>query len=209
MLTPDGCPVEAYAVLPAEPEISVVRRHAAGRHGVLDLGAGTGRIADPLAIDGHDVLAVDESAAMLAHVRHARSMVARIDELDVGERFDLVLLLSHLVNEPDRRHRLALLRAAAGHLAEDGLLLIQRHDPSRPLRAGAVRRGEVEVALTEVDTARWPLVGAVTRYRLGDQAWDQPWTAEILDDPAIADVLDAAGLTMLTADGAWVTATTN
>jgi 2-polyprenyl-3-methyl-5-hydroxy-6-metoxy-1,4-benzoquinol methylase len=61
VITPDGCAVEFYALLPPRPEAEIV--HAAGTPGasVLDLGAGTGRMTSALAALGHRVVAVDES----------------------------------------------------------------------------------------------------------------------------------------------------
>lgn len=206
MVTPDGCPVEVYARLPAEPGLSAVLRHAGGRHRVLDLGAGAGRIADPLARAGHDVVAVDVSAAMLERVQRARPVVSAITDLHLDERFDLVLLLSHLVNTADHDDRVDLLRAAARHLAPDGLLLIQRHDPDRPLGLGAAQFGDVEVAIRELDTASWPRVRAVTRYTVGGTSWDQHWDAVVLDDTALSHDLASAGLRPLSFDGPWVTA---
>jgi len=55
-------------LLPAEPELRVVRQLLGERRTVLDLGCGTGRIADPLAAEGCHVVAVDESAALLERV---------------------------------------------------------------------------------------------------------------------------------------------
>jgi SAM-dependent methyltransferase len=205
-VTADGCPVEAYARLPAEPELSVVLDYAAGRRKVLDLGAGAGRIADPLAAAGHDVLAVDESPAMLDRVRYARTVRSAVEELDLEERFDAVLLLSHLVNTADDDRRTALLSRAAHHLQDDGLLIVQRHDPARSWQPGGAQLGEVRVELTDLDTGRWPLVSAVTRYRVGAQSWAQPWVARILDDNETSDAMNAAGLTHVTVAGAWVTA---
>ena len=56
-VAPDGSPVEIYAALPAEPELSRVRSLLAPGARILDLGCGTGRIANPLAADGHAVVA--------------------------------------------------------------------------------------------------------------------------------------------------------
>jgi SAM-dependent methyltransferase len=206
VVTPDGCPVKAYAALPAEPDLSTVMAYVRGRTKVLDLGAGTGRIADPLAAAGYDVLAVDESAEMLAHVRRARSIQVRIEDLVSTERFDAVLMLSHLINVPTDAQREALLTTAVRHLGPEGVLLAQRHDPAAILRAGRSVIGDVEVALIDVDTTRWPAVSATTQYRVGGQVWDQPWEALVLDDDATADVLDRSGLRTVSMDGSWVLA---
>jgi 2-polyprenyl-3-methyl-5-hydroxy-6-metoxy-1,4-benzoquinol methylase len=57
--------------LPSLGEIEYVESLLSPNSSVLDLGAGAGRIADPLAELGHRVTAVDESPEMLAHIRHA------------------------------------------------------------------------------------------------------------------------------------------
>jgi len=62
------------------------------------VGCGTGRITHPLVALGHPVVAVDESPEMLAHVRDAEKVCARIEHLALGRRFDVVLLASHLIN---------------------------------------------------------------------------------------------------------------
>ena len=208
VVTPDGCPVEAYAALPPEPELSVVRTHAATRRRVLDLGAGAGRIASALAADGHDVVAVDESAEMLRHVTGARTICARIDDLALDEMFDLVLLLSHLINVTDEAQRHGVLDAAARRLDHDGIVLIQRHDPARRPTAGSMQAGPVLVELLDVDTRQWPLVQATTRYTLEERSWDQPWRATVLDDDATRSLLARSGLQATHIDATWVVAAT-
>jgi SAM-dependent methyltransferase len=204
---PDGCPVAVYAAVPAEPELSIVRQHASGRARVLDLGCGTGRIADPLTSDGHVVVAVDESPEMLAEVRIAQPVQAQIEDLELDDRFDLVLALSHLVNSPDDV-RSRVLATCSRHLADDGLVLLQRHDPVRRLEASMneTRIGDVRLLLVDVDDSAWPTVHATTIYRLGDDEWRQAWTSVILDDAATDLALQGAGLEAVSMDGAWVTA---
>ncbi|MCU1620896.1 MAG: hypothetical protein JWR41_2902, partial [Modestobacter sp.] len=121
-VTADGCPVEVYRLLPTLGEPELIDAWAGPETSVLDLGAGVGRIADPLVELGHDVLAVDDSAEMLRHVRRARTHLGGIVGLALDERFDVVLLASHLVNTPDGELRQGLLDAAARHLAPGGEL---------------------------------------------------------------------------------------
>ena len=173
--------------MPAEPELTVcndTERTDPRSH----LGSGTGRLADPLAIAGHDVLAVDVSQDMLDRVRHARTFRSTIEDLDIAERFDLVLLLSHLINVPVDEQRLALLRTAKRHLRPGGLVVVQRHDPSRRLQPGYANLGEVEVGLSDIVTD-WPFVSAVTRYSVNNTAWTQSWRARILDDSETVEEL--------------------
>lgn len=161
----DGSPVEAWAALPAEPELATVRQLIAGRRRVLDLGAGTGRIADPLTADGCYVVAVDDSEAMLSRVVAATTVCSRIEELNLGERFDAVLLLSHLINSPEP---LPLLLSAARHLSADGLLIVERLAPGRRWQEGSSNCGVVEVSLTKL-TVELPRITARTTYGIDDR----------------------------------------
>src|SRR5690349_2959958 len=128
-VTPDGCPVELYArLLPhGEPEIV----HAAVPPGaaILELGAGTGRVTTPLVDLGHEVVAVDESAEMLAYVRGAETVHAAIEDLVLPRRFGVVLLMSYLIDIPDDDLRRAWLRTCRAHVEDDGRVVIQRHGP--------------------------------------------------------------------------------
>lgn len=193
MVTPDGCPVEAYAAIPAEPELTTVLALVGAACSILDLGAGTGRIADPLSRAGHTVVAVDESAEMLSHVRHATPVQSRIEDFDAGQRFDAVLLLSHLINTPSEVQRRNLLATVARHLEPDAVAILQRHHPQRRLQPGRAELGAVAVSLLDVDDTGWPVIRATTRYQLGDRVWDQPWEAVVLDGPATSTPCRRAG----------------
>lgn len=199
----DGSPVEAYAALPAEPELSVVRGHLKGRVRVLDLGCGTGRIADPLSEAGHDVVAVDESEQMLRRVQYAHAMQSSIEQLDIGRTFDAVLLLSHLINADNAP---AFLGAAARHLVEGGLLLAQRLEPGQRWQVGSAQIGPVTVALVDVSVDGQRISGT-TNYSVDGRRWTQRWVLWDRSNEQIASLLGDAGLRLTTADGVWVTAT--
>jgi SAM-dependent methyltransferase len=197
-VTADGCAVEVYRRLPAMGEPEVVHEVAGPGARVLDLGAGTGRIADPLVGLGHDVVAVDDSADMLAAVRRARPHRSRIEDLDLPDRFDLVLLASHLVNTPDDVLRRALLLAARRHLADGGRVLLQWHEPAwfDALRAGASAEGAIGglTSRLHVHDLTGGLLTATVTYRDGEETWTQPFTALRLDHDRMAAELAAAGL---------------
>jgi SAM-dependent methyltransferase len=132
-ITPDGCAVEFYALLPPMGEPSIV--HAAVPEGasILELGCGTGRILRPLADLGHPVLGVDESPAMLAHLTDLPSACAPIETLRLGRTFDAVLLASTMLNTT-RRSGAPSSPPAAGTSARGASWW-----SSRPLRAGSTR----------------------------------------------------------------------
>jgi SAM-dependent methyltransferase len=92
---------------------------------ILELGAGAGRVTHPLLALGHPVVAVDESPEMLERIHGAKTMLGRIEDLDLGRGFDAVLFASYLVNVPDLDWRRTLL-AACRRLVIDAYLTDDR-----------------------------------------------------------------------------------
>jgi SAM-dependent methyltransferase len=179
--------------------------------GILELGAGAGRVTHRLLELGHPVVAVDESAEMLARIRGAETVRARIQELQLGRRFDVVLLASFLVNTPDRELRRRFLGAAREHVREEGCVLVQRHEPRWFDEAAEGERTSGGVTFRVRDLARpGPgLLSATVEYQVGERRWTQSFTAERVDDEQLAAALGEAGLAVdayLTADGSWVRA---
>ncbi len=127
-------------------DLGLWERLAAERGGpVLDLGAGTGRVALHLAARGHEIVAVDSDPELVAALRgraaqrdlavEARRGDAR--ELELGRRFPLVIApmqLLHMLGGRGGRAR-ALARVAA-HLAPRGAfattILAEPLPPSGP-----------------------------------------------------------------------------
>ena len=119
---------------------------------VLELGAGTGRITEALLGAGHEVVAVDASAAMLQRAarrlegRHGVELVeADMREVRLGRRFDLVIApfntLMHAYTLDDQDHTLA---TVVEHLAPGGLFAFDVYQPR--LGALGVLRREPEWA---------------------------------------------------------------
>jgi len=111
-------------------------RLAAGARSVLDLGCGTGQLTVALA-DGRDVFGADPAAAMLAVARRRPGgdrvtwVEADARSLDLGRRFDLVLLTGHafqvfLTSED----QLAALRTIARHLNPRGCFVFDSRNPA-------------------------------------------------------------------------------
>jgi SAM-dependent methyltransferase len=210
-ITPDGCAVELYALLPARGEAEIVHQAAGDRASILDLGSGTGRVTHPLVELGHRVVAVDESAEMLGHVRGARTVQAAIEGLDLGERFDAVLLASHLVNSSDDAQRRAFLDTCRRHVRNGGAVVLQLHAPSWFDTAEPMRRTEdgLTTSLDEVERPGPGLVSATVAYEIGGRRWTQRFTARRLDQAELEQALGEAGLRFdawLTPDRTWVRA---
>jgi SAM-dependent methyltransferase len=127
--TADGSLIELYRRMPPTGEPEQIDALLRPRSSVLELGAGTGRIADPLGRLGHHVTAVDDSDRMLAEVRHARTVRARIEDLRLAERFDAVLLPTNLIHYRGIDLRRAVLATVAHHLKPTGKAIIQWKPP--------------------------------------------------------------------------------
>lgn len=190
---PDGSPVELYALLPplGEPELIASALRPAAE--ILELGCGAGRITHALVSLGFAVVAVDDSAEMLAHVRGAETVQAEIQTLDLGRRFGCVLLASNFVNDADEAHRDALLAACARHVRPDGVVLIQGFPDGWEPSEEETRAGTVMMRLRD----GWrdgPLVGGVMEYSAGGRRWEHAFTSRLLDEAELDAALALAGL---------------
>jgi SAM-dependent methyltransferase len=206
-VTRDGSPVEIYLRLPPRGEAELVHGAIPTGAEILELGCGVGRVTHELIRLGHPVVAVDESPEMLAHVRGAETVNARIEELDLGRRFPCVLLASHFVNAEDDE-RDALLHACVRHLAGDGGVLIERYEPDEAPTESTGQIGEVTVSTRDVrhEGRRF---SAVAEYQVDGRTWEQPFAAVLLDDAQLERALRRVGLTLartLDERGVWVEA---
>jgi len=163
---------------------------------ILELGCGVGRITHPLIGLGHAVVAVDNSAAMLRHVRGARTALSDIETLQLGERFDAVVLGSNLINSPEPDRRRAILAVCKAHARSGGVVLIERYEPgwTRDLSDESHEVEGVRISLHDVRHDRDLLHAAVT-YEIDGQSWTQSFTAEIVDDDRLQAESERAGLT--------------
>jgi SAM-dependent methyltransferase len=197
-ITRDGCAVDLYRRLPAFGEPELIHANLPPAAHVLDLGAGVGRIADPLVALGHHVVAVDDSPEMLSHVHAARPVCSRIETLDLPERFDGVIMASHLANTPTDQERHALYAAARRHVAPTGLVLVEWHPPewfdsldigtTEPRTLGDVTSW-LEVHAVDADG-----VDATVTYALGDSTWTQRFQARRFTEPELRADLAACDL---------------
>jgi SAM-dependent methyltransferase len=209
-ITPDGCAVELYARVPAGPEPGIIERAVPAGASILELGCGAGRVTRPLVRRGFIVTAVDESPEMLARVHGVRTVCSPIEELDLGERFDVVMLGSCLVHTGDPDMRRGLLATCLRHVAADGCVLIQRepqdaHEnlPSeRPLGDGLVR-------IVSSDPAGPGMRSVHAEYVFPGARWTQTFLSRPLTREEFERALAEAGLAVaayLTGDRTWVRA---
>ncbi|HEY7207857.1 MAG TPA: class I SAM-dependent methyltransferase [Gaiellaceae bacterium] len=205
---PDGSPVDLYALLPERGEGEIVSRVAPAGSEVLELGCGTGRITRQLLAEGFRVTAVDESAAMLAHVERAKTVLSKIETVDLDRRFPVVLLASNLVNVASEETRLAFLRACSRHVSADGAVVVERLVPGWAPSPERGRLGDIETWIENASVDAGLVSGTVV-YKLDDRRWEHEFSMRPLDDQELESALCAAALTVaetLDDRGAWVAA---
>ena len=199
-ITPDGCAVDLYAMLPAHGEAELIHAALTPGASVLELGCGTGRITRGLLALGHAVTGVDFSAEMLARMpADARTVLNDIETLRLGERFDAVTLTSNMVSGP-RRQALAFLRTARAHLDPGGLVVIERLHPRwaslEALRSIAAPRSRDGITGSLEDIAvRGDVTVMTIRYAHDDgRVWTQRAAMHAWDDDELQSMLAATGL---------------
>jgi SAM-dependent methyltransferase len=195
-ITADGCAVDVYAALRAGPEPDLIASAVPAGSSILELGAGAGRVTRGLVARGYSVVAVDESAEMLAHIDGAETVVGSIERLDLGRCFDAVLLCSHLINSSDPAQRGQFVATCARHVAPGGCVVIERHASAwfDTVGESTVALDGIEIRLRDVSRPGSDLLAATVEYRLGERFWVQTFTAARLDDLALGKILGRHGL---------------
>lgn len=98
-----------------------------GPASVLDAGCGTGRVAIELARRGVEVVGADVDASMLATARRLAPDLtwvhADLTELDLGRRFDVVVLAGNVPLFTPPGTEAALIGRCAAHVAAGGALV--------------------------------------------------------------------------------------
>ncbi|MFJ9897885.1 class I SAM-dependent methyltransferase [Streptomyces sp. NPDC091280] len=211
VITPDGCAVEFYARLPVGEEPDIVAAAVPAGARILELGSGVGRVTHPLLERGFKVTAVDESAEMLERVRGARTIRSAIEDLDLGETFDVVMLASFLVHTGDIEVRRGLLSACARHVAAGGCVLIQREgeDFHANVPRERVDPSGFTVRVVSVEPVGDGVNSVHVTYEFPDTTWTQTIHSRPLTQGQFEEALTEAGLKVdsyLTPDRIWVRA---
>jgi SAM-dependent methyltransferase len=195
---------------------------------VIELGAGTGRIAVELARHGHRVIALDAAPAMLAQAERRAKRYAVDLTIVVGDLLDPPELppsdrvispfrtFMHLKGDDERRRAL---RAAAGLLADGGQFIFDVFEPSAAdIRAThdrwiARREGISELPLWDAEERRLELdvrlpgriVSMTLEWRNADE-WRELCREAGLDVVAAYSGFDGIDLTDQTGDQVYVCA---
>jgi SAM-dependent methyltransferase len=137
---------------------------------ILELAAGSGRIAVPLAQAGYEVTAVDIDPAMLARLRHRLAETARTEpevrgrvhpveadlvgiELPGGARFGLAIIaLNSILLLDSRESQRAALETMARHLAPGGVAVVDVWLPATDELARYDGRLSLEYIRTDPET---------------------------------------------------------
>jgi SAM-dependent methyltransferase len=194
-IAPDGSPLAFYRRIPptGEPElIDALAPHGAT---ILDLGCGPGRISGPLVALGHRVTGIDDGAAMVAALPvGVEGVLGDARTVRLGRRFDVVLLLSHLLNDPGGGAAFAA--TAAAHVRPGGLVVAEvypeGYDPAAAV--GTVTRlGDAHVELERASVMEG-MLDAEVRYGVDGQEWRQTFRARLLQRAGLEQLLGGAGL---------------
>jgi SAM-dependent methyltransferase len=208
-ITPDGCAVELYALLPVMGEPAIVHSAAPEGASILELGCGTGRILRPLAELGHPGLGVDESPAMLARATDLPTFCSPVETLALGRTFGVVLLASTMINtEPTQRR--AFLATCRRHLGAGGVVVIQQTAPSWFDTVGPAEREAGGIRRVIRSARRQGLrIDVVVEYHAGGRMWTHAFSPYQISEQEQAADLASAGLRFgrwLTDDHCWLTA---
>ncbi|GAA1593089.1 hypothetical protein GCM10009804_56950 [Kribbella hippodromi] len=138
------------------------------------------------------------------------TVCSTIGELRLERRFDLVLMMSYLINVADDAERLRLLQTCAYHVRPGGSVILQQQTPGM-LRGPVVMtsdRGTMVISdLEEFPDGRQ---SATLTHTVGGKSWSQHILTQNLTEDQLARQLAEAGLhrtAYLTPDQTWVVAT--
>ena len=174
------------------PTLLIRRRRPIGEPARLDGTAGAGRLTQALLELGVPLTDIEQSVidpeGPLGALNPGGAVIPR-------RPFDVVVLGSHLVNNPDAGRRAAFVALAARNLAPAGRLFVEHHtldwaetaEPTRPTPGAAL--GMVDVRRDP------PYVSAVSVYDVGGRIVRQPFTARVLSEAELDAELAGAGLT--------------
>lgn len=180
---------------------------------ILDIGAGDGRLARPLAEDGHHVVAIDRDPQAVAICTDAGIDARLADALDPGALesieppFDAALCLGNTLLEfADPDAAIALLQGLERLLAPGGFLAIDAfaHSLWREVACGNWQEGLAPDADMQLV---WAEADNVIALRVADAVDDDSWTLTSADKPL--RLWSSGELALLARAAGWAKPTTH
>lgn len=191
-----------------------------GRRAVLELGAGSGRLALPLAARGLEVWAVDASQAMIDRLRakagagDVRTVVGDMSELALGGAPPFAVVLcafNTLFNLTDDDAQRRCVERVAGVLAPGGRFVVEAFVPPvldedapavdsvEPRQIGL---DEVVLSVSRLDPATRTITGQhVQLTEAGIRL--RPWVLHYMSPAQLDAAAEAAGLTLVERHAGW------
>jgi SAM-dependent methyltransferase len=207
-IAPDGSPVALYARLPALGEPELIHDAIPAGAEILELGSGAGRVTHGLVALGHPVVAVDNSAEMLALVQGGQTIRADIETLELGRRFPVVVLASNFINHPDAAERRRLLGCCARHVEPDGQVLLQGFPRTWTPSTDWSELGDVRMRLRRF-TLQGDLITGEMEYVVDGEHLLHSFESRLLDEEELDADLRSVGLRRareLDDRGSWIEA---
>lgn len=188
----------------------------AGRGPVLELGIGTGRLAVPLARSGLEVVGIDASAEMIAHIARTtgehgpeailgdmESVADLVHATGRREPFSLAFCaFNTILNLPDGAAVTRCLHGTRRVLAADGLVVIEAIVPVEPVQVpdhsltpARVTSSSVVFVETTHDRSRHRIDGRHVEIRAGSVTI-RPWSVLLLSTDGLDRAAETAGLVL-------------
>jgi SAM-dependent methyltransferase len=184
---------------------------------ILDLGCGTGLIADAYAARGHQVTGVDPAAAMLdmarqkPHGGEIEWVHASAQDFQSDARFDLIIMTGHafqvLLDDADVAQTFAMVRR---QLAPDGRFVFESRNPAidwgrrwRFEREELAADGATVVYTVQALSRQGEFLSFEARYEFPDETLVSLSTLRFMPRAAIEAQLSAAGLRAESVLGDW------
>ncbi len=180
---------------------------------VLELGVGTGRLAQPLSARGRIVFGVDSSAAMLAHCPPSDALRVRADMRALpfrpGRFASVLIAFNTLFNVATVEGQRQTLADAAQATTPTGVVIVEAidgtllgHSPTASV--GVSRRSEdgVVVSATEVDPTNQTITGRHLDIDDGGVTV-RPWRLRWLEPGELDELARDVGLDLVTRRSGW------
>jgi len=126
---------------------------------------------------------------MLTHLRLSRPVLADLTTLRLNESFDAVLVMSHLVNHPDRTIVKAILSTARNHLRPNGFAVIERYPPGWVATCAekTTEHDGIRFTLQQLSRDTGGVLSATMVYEFDGQRFEQRFQAREFDEALLTD----------------------